>query len=360
MENNIKIIIFVFLADIHTVLCQDVEISNDVSKAFITIAVLVAILIISFVVAKIFDYCYDHSTLRDDDSNISEDTRKKIRDRLLGAGAKAKKKEVKNKILAVHRASLVIRHLSEMATKRRASQQAYEIDEENEDPASGQKKGAAKVTFVDEDQKSLASNSKTLQVPGKGALKHISNGNSKVSPAEITPTKKQPSESNQKSKVTPNNKPVQKPPVISAPSSANKTSNVAPSTKAKNGIKAEQTVESQNKVPVEIGSDVKTPPKILIKRPTEADLVQNLQNDQSTKSKTETDPVTKPSNSLSPTGDTKPSNIQLSVSSPKQSEKTRRTGQMNSQSAPSKSTPAGVHKKLEKNAQKSNAKKNKQ
>ncbi|KAK6166717.1 hypothetical protein SNE40_023348 [Patella caerulea] len=353
MENNIKIIIFVFLADIHAVLCQDIEISNDVNKAFITLAVLVAILLISFVVAKIFDYCYDHSTLRDDDSNISEDTRKKIRDRLLGAGVKAKKKEVKDKILAVHRASLVIRHLSEMATKRRASQQVYEVDDENED-ASGQKKAAAKVTFVDEDQKSMVSNSKTLQVPGKGALKHISNGNSKVYPAETTLIKKQPSEANQKSKATPNNKPVQKPPAISVPSST-KTSKTASSTKAKNCMKAEETVESQNKVPVEIRNDAKTPPKILIKRPTEADLVQNLQTDQLTKSKTETNSVTKPSNSLSVIGNKKPTNIPLSVSPPKQSEKTRQAGQINSQTA-----PAGVHKKLEKNAQKMNAKKNKQ
>ena len=55
---------------------------SDLSKAFISAGVLASALIISLIIAKIVDHCYDRASIRDDASDISEHTRNLIRARL--------------------------------------------------------------------------------------------------------------------------------------------------------------------------------------------------------------------------------------------------------------------------------------
>ncbi|ESO87918.1 hypothetical protein LOTGIDRAFT_234898 [Lottia gigantea] len=148
------------------VLCQD-DGSSDLSKAFITLGILFGALVISLIVAKIVDFCYDRSTLSDDASDISEHTRKLIRARL-AVMAFPKRGEPVNPASKAQRVSRVIRIWS--AKSKRNSQISADIVEKGGIDVRGEKQGL-KVAFIDIPdtipQKDLSKNTtvSTLQVP---------------------------------------------------------------------------------------------------------------------------------------------------------------------------------------------------
>ncbi|XP_046585413.1 uncharacterized protein LOC124292374 [Haliotis rubra] len=136
---------------------------DDISKAFVSAAVLVAVGVIAYVVAKLVDYCYDRATLNDDASDISEHTRKLIRARIALSHfkkPKAKKKKKKKPMTLKQQKKNTTKFLKLWSTnaKRRGSQRLTDnvinVEEANANDkltVNGTvKKSLAHVTFEDE------------------------------------------------------------------------------------------------------------------------------------------------------------------------------------------------------------------
>ncbi|XP_046360497.2 flocculation protein FLO11-like [Haliotis rufescens] len=136
---------------------------DDLSKAFISAAGLVAVGVIAFVVSKLVDYCYDRATLNDDASDISEHTRKLIRARIALSHfkkPKSKKKKKKKLMTPKEKKKNTKRFFKLWSSnaKRRGSQRSTDnvinVEEANANdklPVKGTvKKSLAHVTFIDE------------------------------------------------------------------------------------------------------------------------------------------------------------------------------------------------------------------
>ncbi|KAK6184484.1 hypothetical protein SNE40_006952 [Patella caerulea] len=164
-------ILMVLVNYIPPVTCQ--EASDDISKAFLTVVVLCGALIVSLIVAKIVDYCYDHSTLRDDASDISEHTRKIIRARLAVMKFSRKKKQMSDNQKAKH----VIRIWS-AKSKRRKLQQVKECVINVEEVDHKQDRSSNKVSFLN--VSNVLTNTKPInkdftQLPNKITNLQVSN-----------------------------------------------------------------------------------------------------------------------------------------------------------------------------------------
>ncbi|PVD20741.1 hypothetical protein C0Q70_18902 [Pomacea canaliculata] len=111
---------------------------NGYQKVLITVGVMVGAVAIAFIIAKIVDYCYDHTiATRDDASDISEHTRNLIRARLVVA--QLQKKVQKNEDNDLERHRKVLRVWSEkgklsrkIADQRRSEEQKKETAKRHE------------------------------------------------------------------------------------------------------------------------------------------------------------------------------------------------------------------------------------
>ncbi|XP_067652248.1 nucleolar protein dao-5-like [Haliotis asinina] len=136
---------------------------DDISKAFVSAAVLVGVGLIAYVVAKLVDYCYDRATINDDASDISEHTRKLIKARIALSHfkkPKSKKKKKKKPMTLKEQRKNTTKFLKLWSAnaKRRGSQRQVDnvinVEEANAKDkltVNGTvKKSLAHVTFEDE------------------------------------------------------------------------------------------------------------------------------------------------------------------------------------------------------------------